>query len=154
MKKILTVLSALAALWAPSSYAHPAFPGDVPASNFLTLGGLDWAWASPCSGNGTDCAEPITFHDGWRYPSTFEYDVLMPAAKAALASGGICASGWFQHNWTHCDFTDPMFRIDDPSTWGLVYDTLVVRGAPAPGVLALVGVGLLGFGLRRKLAVS
>lgn len=156
MKKLIVLLAVAVTGWVPSSFAVPVFAGDVPAANYITQGALDWVWASPCEGDGSGCAEAVTLHDGWRFPTTFEYDNLLAPAEAALISGSICGSGWFQGNFTHCDFGDVIWRNDDPSTDGDFGDTLLVRGAaaPEPGALALLGIGLLGFGVSRRMKVA
>ena len=134
MKKILAVAIVACALLAqPASAAV-----QPPANAFITFGGLDWAWASPChSGGASDCGASVVPNGlGWRYATAAEWAVR-PAESDFLDAGGNfagaggqmrCASAYFASGHSHCDY----FNYVD----GLPVDTFVSSG---PGNGSSVG---------------
>lgn len=92
-----------AALGAAAVPAAAAINLPVPANAYITFGGLDWAWASPCSPTG--CAggqDPLdlSFQGtlGWRLPTAAELaagpsaaDFVFPGAN--VPSGGADGNG-------------------------------------------------------------
>ena len=119
-----------------TSLCAPAFAiinSPVPASAYITQGGLDWAWAFPLpAANGLDLTYQST--QGWRIPTATELasapnaaDFLKAggnvpfngtdpvsgasftatnAAYTAAASAGACATPYFGNGYSHCDWQD------------------------------------------------
>ncbi len=79
------------------------------------------------------------------------------ATNGAYNNDGACATPYFSNNYRHCDWQDglgqpygPWAGMAGAPTFG---EQLVVRGAaqvPAPGALALLGLGLVGLGVARR----
>ena len=119
-----------------TSLCAPAFAiinSPVPASAYITQGGLDWAWAFPLpAASGLDLTYQST--QGWRIPTATELasapnaaDFLKAggnvpfngtdpvsgavfgatnAAYTAAASAGACAVPYFGNGWNNCDWQD------------------------------------------------
>ena len=178
LKKPLYILLAASLLAAPAVIQAQAAP-PVASNAFIQFGGLNWAWASPCSsGIGASCGNDVVFFDGWRYATPTEW-AARPLATAFLdplgnflGSGGQmrCASSWFGSGYSHCDFSDATFlvpphvmsgpnnpgnTVDFPSqqeTW--IVKDLAQSTVPEPSTYALMAAGLaaLGFVSRRRRA--
>lgn len=125
----MKIRSALAVLFAAGvATAQPisaqSATGPVAANAFITFGGLDWAWASPCLLGVTDwtaespCVTTFVFADGFRFATTAEW-AARPDPTAFLDPGGNflgsggqmrCASAWFDVDpaLTNCDWGDPL----------------------------------------------
>ena len=162
MRKILFAAAA-AAIAAATPAAATVYTGEVPVTNYITFGGLDWAWASPCSpdgcwvGSGIDMSEQAGY--GWVIATTAQL-ASGPAQSDFLDSAGsvICASGWFS-SFTWCDYGNPVWNAGSPG--GVSYsETWVVRGAATPGVpepaiwgMLITGFGLVGAAVRRRATV-
>ena len=138
----------------------------VAANAFITVGALDWAWASPCN---FDCST-IVLVDGFRFATATEWAArpdasafLDPAGNYAGGGGQMrCAAPWFDPVHSHCDFSDGLSGnlASGPGIGvapGSVAETWVVRDAvvtatPEPATYALMGSGLLALGVvaRRR----
>ncbi len=158
----------LAATAALGLAAVPAQAAEVvPSSDYITVNGLDWAWASPCAAFGDSCG-PVDFSgqagQGWRAPTLAEF--LARPDYTAFSSK--CASRWFSVH-AHCDFEDAAngYIFD----WG--YNVLplgntrwseswVVRGQQEPGgvpeaatwAMMIAGFGMVGAAMRRRTALT
>jgi len=64
---------------------------EPPASVLVSAGGLDWAWANPCSGTPSECGGGqggILLFGGWRYATDAEWLFHVPGAPALKADKG------------------------------------------------------------------
>jgi len=79
-----------------SSHAAP-LNVPVPKNAYLTVGGLDWAWASPCNGFGVASCGPIdlTYQStqGWRLPTPAEFASHPSAQAFAFPGANVPANG-------------------------------------------------------------
>lgn len=128
-----TCLAALAAfgLAAP---AVAALDVPIPANAYITMGGLDWAWAIPLPGTSYPNALDYQGTQGWRLPTAAElamaplatdflfaggnvpFGGIDPVSGARFlvtnadyttaASAGACAAPYFQSGFVHCDWQD------------------------------------------------
>ena len=172
MKRLVTLLfAALVGIHTFGNSASAA-PVNAPvdASDFITVGGYDWAWASPCNAVDPTCGA-IDFSyqgmQGWALATTSQIDAAISAAGGILGwvaqfePGDICASRFFTV-YSHCDY-------NDPKQYNLVYnwsgnttnpgdaiynEVFAVRVSavpiPAAGLLLMGGLGLLAAMKRRN----
>jgi hypothetical protein len=131
---IRTLLAAgLASLAIASTASAAIINAPVPTSAYITVGGLDWAWANPIAGDDDiDLAFQGAF--GWRLPTAAElanaplatafikvggnvpFNGTDPVSGATFASifgggytgAGACASPYFSA-FNYCDWADGAF---------------------------------------------
>jgi len=170
MKKIFTVLFALlmgAHVFTTSASAS-IVNTPVDASEYITIGGADWAWAGPCSAFAPTCgAIDLSLQGslGWAVASTAQIDAVvlaiggLAAWVAQFEPGDICASRFFSNDHNHCDYPDGsagyIFNFSGNSLPGEAYlETFAIRVSavpvPAAGFLLLGGIGMLAANKRRK----
>lgn len=133
--------------------------GPLPDTAYITIGGLDWAWASPVNVqfHGSNELMPPEFQEGWRFATDAEMASLPSLADFTRPDGSLIkAPEYWNTYYTHVDPTDYAGGYV-ASQWGSgpydEYDTVYVRDVsviPAPGALALVGAGLLSLVARRR----
>lgn len=132
-------------------------PGPLPDTAYITVDGLDWAWASPVNEPiwGSNELKLAEFQDGWRFATDLEMAGLPSLADFTRPDGSyIQAPEYWNTVYTHVDPADYANGYV-ASQWGNgSYETVYVRDAgspiPAPGALALVGAGLLSLVAKRR----
>ena len=164
MRNILLAASALACA-AFTTPAMAAINTPVPTTNYITFGGVDWAWASPCSpsgcwaGSGIDMSYQST--QGWRIATAADL-ATGPAPSNFLDANNnvICASAWFT-GFNHCDYGDAVagyiWNAPGPNGQSSFAETWVIRNTvpeAATWVMLIAGFGLVGTAMRRRTAVT
>jgi len=167
MKMAIYALASTGLALAAAMPASAQINAPVPVTNYITFGGADWAWASPCppSGGvpGTTCGfgTPVDFTyqgtQGWRLPTAAELAAGPTVADFGTPGAFACASAWFTSSYTHCDYGDAAGGAVFGGPGGDVWyaETWVVRGGvpePASWALMLGGFGAIGGALRRRRA--
>ena len=161
------LLAAVAAL--ASVPAQAAVNTPVPSDNYITVNGLDWAWASPCAATGSGSCGTVDFSyqgsQGWRIPTLEEF----LARPEYTAFGSKCASAYFSQ-YNHCDFGDgaagyifdygygvlPNGSSVYSDSWVVRSESAVPGGVPeaATWAMMIAGFGMVGASLRRRSAVT
>lgn len=167
----LTALTAAASLIGIGEAQAAFFDVAVPANAYITVGGLDWAWVSPCSPTpGNSCGDTNLFSfqatQGWRLPTAAEF-AARPQASAFLISGanvpaggtdpttgatffgqnptaGACATPYFSGVHLHCDYGDGVSGFIFPADPFSTAETWAVRDAravPEPATWAMMVAG-------------
>ena len=159
-----------------SASANAAFiSGPVAEDAYVTFGGYDLAWASPCSDGllesscgAIDMTEQAGY--GWQVMTSDLFAALGISASTFIVeysstntehySGQNYAKAvrWFSNNHQHIDVIDGIagrwsFADKAETTW---YETIVYRqsisiaSVPAPTSVAVLGLGLALLGFSRK----
>jgi len=165
MKFVNTACSAL--ILSASCFTGIANAGlitDPLENNIVTVGNLDWAWASPCDGGCSQLVENWEYANGvytdeinaqlgvstWRYATLIEWESL-PSVEL-FSDENKCASAWFDIQYSHCDYTH--LRVRQPT--GINSETMLVRinglavvDVPEPSTFAIFALGIMGLAARR-----
>jgi hypothetical protein len=171
MKKTALFAAALLTIAAATPSTAAIINAPVPTDKYITVGGLDWAWASPCAFQSPSCGVVVLSYQGsqgWRIPTRNEF-----LARPTVADfGNKCASNWFTTQHSHCDFGDPATSGGVNSAgqpMGYLYDfgygitsngssslaeTWLVRGVggavpePTTWAMMILGFGMVGGAMR------
>jgi hypothetical protein len=158
--------------------AHAIINAPVPTENYITFGGLDWAWASPCAPEGGCSSIDLSYQStqGWRAPTASEWAARPSVPDFGPSDNFACASAWFDIFYTHCDYFDPDYPgspVAGVQPTGVVWDwgygtsdyqgfqglaeTWLVRDSLPGGIpeaatwaLMLAGFGMVGVAARRR----
>ena len=153
MKKFL-LATAIAIGLSSAALANPVLT-DLTTDDYIVLGNLKWAAASPVTQQYFYGYELFTadLHAGWREATDAEW-----ASRPNWDDfAGKCASKYWNSSFTHCDVGDALsqhFVAGDGSDYrDLWYVSSVAADGtvPEPATLGLFGLGLFGaFAARRK----
>lgn len=95
-KVSLLAMVSVAAFGLAGTSQAAAIDMAVPANAYITFGGLDWAWASPCSPINPTCGDTTLFSfqstQGWRLPTALEL-AARPQASDFLFLGANVPQG-------------------------------------------------------------
>ena len=112
MKKILLLGCLLGWVVLFALPAQAAFiDAPVPGNTYITLNGLDWAWASPCSGPscGSGFGLDLSYQSayGWHIPSARELALAPVAQDFVFAGANVPLSGVDPVSGAYFEFGSP-----------------------------------------------
>lgn len=134
-----TVASAALSVCAMTTASDAAlFEQEVASNAYITMNGLDWAWANPLPDSGLDLGFQAQF--GWRLPTIDELLNFAPlatdfmfeganvifggsdpisgstfqAVNGNLTGDAACAAAYFSSTFSHCDWQDGLGQINGP----------------------------------------
>lgn len=159
MKITCFVAGAILAATLPLTAQAALISTPLTTNDYITIDGLDWAWASPVNVqffNGNELKTP-DFHEGWRFATAAEMASRPTLANFTRLNGTyIQAAEYWNTVFTHVDAGDLAGGFVS-SAWGSgVYDSLYVRdvavasAVPAPATLALLGAGFAALLMTRR----
>lgn len=174
MKRLSTLLVASTMTLAAGGADAALYNNPVASNAYISMGGLDWAWASAAAFDPYAIDLSYQSQYGWRLPTAAELlnapmgtDFLFaggnvpfngsdPASgsffaytDASYTGAGACAAAYFS-NATNCDWGNALGTLNDPQPWQgqtgapTYAEGLVVRGMAVPEPGSLA---LLGLGL-------
>ena len=135
---ILSLVGLLTVVPMASAEATPIIVAPVPTGAYITVGGLDWAWAYPLpAGSGIDLSFQAAF--GWHIPTATELlsaptavqflfaggnvpfngtdpvsGAQFQATNGAYTGAGACATPYFSGGYLHCDWQDGLGQTYGP----------------------------------------
>lgn len=167
MKKIFFSFVSIFTLFFAAQASAVSLLGQAPdSSKIYTAGnGLEWVYAGPCAGLNPSCGT-VQLHSGFNFATAQQWTDSFADLAALIAAFDLnnysstkCASAEFNVAYDHCDPSDvlggyvwnsplvPAGQASHPAA-----ETFLVRGAsvPEPSAFLLLGLGLLGLGLARR----
>jgi hypothetical protein len=136
----------------PSITTHAIAPGPVPDDAIVRWAGLDWVWASPCSGG---CSQPSPGNQpGFRYATADEFankpdhhlflNGLPDTLTRCLYPECKCAATWFDPVFPWCDPVNARAGLITSEPNNSFWESWFVRDVAgvntAPTIAAAVGV--------------
>jgi hypothetical protein len=163
VRTLIAAFGISAACAAPMAHSAALLGEPVPTNLIVTVGNLEWVYASPCAGESPSCGG-VVLSNGFDFATAAQWNASFTSlTELATAFDNKCASAYFDTAYNHCDYSDIMAgyvwhsplapSADQYNSWAS--ETFLVRevdsGAdvPEPASLALFGLGLAGLAARR-----
>jgi len=152
-KKLLGAAAMTFALAVSAGSASAAVNlNDLPSNTYITVGKLDWTWASPVASPtwyGMNTLYGPDLHKGWRYATASEL-ANRPNASAFVVNGQTAQSVEYWNSYfTHIDFGDGQSGYVSSMPDGSTNETWYVRdvaAVPEPATWAMMIIGFGGVG--------
>jgi hypothetical protein len=172
MSSLKSLVAAGALALGATTASAALYEAPVASNAYITMGGLDWAWAYPLA-SGVDLGYQAQF--GWRLPTALELSMApvgldFQFAGANVPLGGVdpvsnsrfqfpdanltgaaaCAATYFSSSFQHCDWGNAPGNIAGPFPWAgqpgsnSISEQLVVRGGIPPIPVPGAAVLLIG----------